>query len=780
MRRPPTAAQLLALRDLRQDRTFSTVIILLSMLVTMLLATTVGGMLTNSRSHAQLYERAESPDVFMRFTGEPDLDAELAEAAAVEGVESVNRSTAIAVTTTVNGEDGSFNLTSADDLEAGIALGHQVASEGGIILPISSASSLGLEPGDTLTVETGVTEHVLTLVGTFEDPVFGSPMMGYKRAVVSEETLTGILDEVRAVGGERALVTLVTLTVADGGPTSAEVLAELDWVSEADFAYDKAFLMRSFAIIPGIVSAVLLVTTLALAVILAFVLHHVSQVLIRREWRSSGVLKVLGLSTTPIRARLGLRMAVLSGTGAALGALVSIWTIPALGRVFLSVNALSSVSVVVRWPIAAAALLVVALVGLIVALATRMLISLSPRAALADETSSQSAGRSGPSLTALTAVPTGLTLPLKDLVRVPGRFMSLIVTALVFAFLMGVLMPLGTAFSTQERVVDFLGLDAYDVTALVITGSEDPAGVFDEALNTAVEEAGLPAPSYVAAHRSVNFRVADQSIVGTVSTDFPGFLRIADGELPDADDEVLVAQGLARSLGVNVGDEIEVGYDGTRVTYEVVGVYETVNQAGLTMWLSEEAYQRLEPADPSPYFYVAFDEALDDAELVQVLDSLNAHTGISATGGRGQIASVVSMIQLALRGVMLLVSVLATLLVGVVAALLAMSAAAIDRRTYAIMTILGFARRQLRRQLAGEFLLTAGVAALVGAGLAHVLAQPLMRVLLGQVGLSGVPMSGRPGLMLLVCLCFALLCGATAWLAAATLPRAASSEMSAE
>jgi hypothetical protein len=779
VRRPLAAVHLLALRDLRRDRTFSAVIILLSMLVTMLLATTVGGMLTNSQSHAQLYEQAESPDVFMRFTGEPDLDAELAEAAAVEGVTSVNRSTAVAVTTTVDGGDGSFSLTSADDLEAGIALGHQVASEGDIILPISSASSLGLEPGDTLTVETGVTEHMLTLVGTFEDPVFGSPMMGYKRAVVSEKTLTGILDEVRAVGGERALVTLVTLTIADGGPTSAEVLAELDWVSEADFAYDKAFLMRSFAIIPGIVSAVLLVTTLALAVILAFVLHHVSQVLIRREWRSSGVLKVLGLSTTQIRARLGLRMALLSGTGAALGALASIWTIPALGRVFLSVNALSSVSVVVRWPIAAAALLVVALVGIMTALTTRTLISLSPRAALADETSSRSASRSGPSLTALTAVPTGLALPFKDLVRAPGRFMSLIVTALAFAFLMGILIPLGTAFSTQERVVNLLGLDAYDVTALVITGSEDPASVFDEALDAAVEEAGLPAPSYVAAHRSVNLRVADQSVVSTVSTDFPSFLRIADGELPDADDEVLVAQGLARSLGVDVGDEIEVGY-GTRVTYKVVGVYETVNQAGLTMWLSEGAYQRLEPTDPSPYFYVAFDKALDDAELAQVLDSLNARTGISATGGRGQIASVVSMIQLALQGVMVLVSVLAALLVGVVAALLAMSAAAVDRRTYAIMTILGFARRQLRRQLAGGFLLTAGAAALVGAGLAHILAQPLMGMLLGQVGLSSVPMSGRPGPMLLVCLCFALLCGAAAWLAAATLPRAASSEMSTE
>lgn len=780
VRRPLTAAQLLALRDLGRDRTFSAVIILLSMLVTMLLATTLGGMLTNTHSHRHLYERAGSPDIVIRFTGEPDIDAELSEASAVEGVVDVSRSTAVAVTTTVNGDEASFSLTSVADMEKGIDLGQSSpASDGDVVLPVSTASSLGLEPGDTLTADTGVNEHVLTVAGTFEDPVFGSPMMGYKRAVVSATALAGILDELHSAGGDEALVTLVTLNVAEGGPSPAEVMAGLDWGSESDFAYDKAFLMRSFAIIPGIVSAVLLVTTLALGIILVFVLHHVSRVLIRREWRSSGVLKVLGLSSTQIRARLGLRMAVLSGTGAMLGGLASVWTIPVLGRVFLSVNGLSSVSAMVRWPLVAAALLVVVIVCSTTALTTRVLASLSPRAALADEAGARSRGRSGPSLRALTAVPTGLALTLRDLVRAPGRYMSLFVTASVFSFLMGILIPLGAAFSTQERVVDILGLDAYDVTALVMTDIEDPASVFNEALDSALEEAGLPAPSYVAEHRSVNLRIDDRSIVGAVSTDFPDSIRVADGELPDADDEVLVARGLARDLGIGVGDEIGIGDDGVLV-YEVAGVYDTVNQAGLTVWLSEGAYQRLEPSDPSPYFYVAFDTALNDARLTQVLDSLNAHAGISATGGRGQVASLVSMVRLALRGVIVLVGVLSVVLAGVVAGLLAMSAAAVDRRTYAIMTIVGFARRRLRRQLAAGFVVTASGAAVIGAGLAHLLARPLMGALLGRVGLGYVPLSRSIGPMLLVCLGFALLCGTAAWLAASMLPRAASSELAAE
>ena len=104
---------------------------------------------------------------------------------------------------------------------------------------------------------------------------------------------------------------------------------------------------------------------------------------------------------------------------------------------------------------------------------------------------------------------------------------------------------------------------------------------------------------------------------------------------------------------------------------------------------------------------MAFDTALNDARLTQVLDSLNAHARISATGGRGQVASLVSMVQLALRGVIVLVGVLSVVLAGVVAGLLAMSAAAVDRRTYAIMTIVGFARRRLRRQLAAGFVVTA-------------------------------------------------------------------------
>lgn len=780
MRRPPTALGLLLRRDLGRDRVFSTVIVLVSLLVTALLSTTVGGMLTSSRSQGRLYDEAQSPDVVIRFTGEPAIDDELERTARMEGVSGVDRTVSITVTARVAGEEASFNLTRAADLEPGIDIdGQSLAPRGNVILPVATAQALGLHEGDALTVDTGVGQHELTLAGTFDDPVFGSPMMGYKRAVVSEETYDAVLDTVRASQGDGALVTLVALRADSAVTTPAGLLADLDWVSDADFAYDRSFLMRSFAIIPGIVSAVLLMTTVVLGIVLVLVLRHISGVLIRREWRSSGVLKVLGLSSAQIRLRLGARLAVLSGAGCLVGAVASIWTIPALGGLYLSANGLSSVPAVVRWPGVVAAVGVMALVCATALAATRVLSSLSPRAALANQTGSEPARRAGPSLARLTRLPTGWALVFKDLVRSPGRYVSLFVTALAFSFLMGTLLPLGASFATRDRTIQTLGLDSYDVTALVLTRTEDPGAVFDAALDRAVEETGLPEPVYVAAHRSVNVRVEGRTVVGTVSTGFPDSLRVTRGRLPASADEVLLARGLARSIGVGVGDRVALGGDDA-TTYEVSGVYDTVNQAGMTVWLTEEAFQRLEPSAPSPYYYVTFDHELDSDQLSDLLERLNASTGISASGGRAQVASTVSTVQLALRGVIALVSALGALLAGVVATFLALSAAAVDRRTYAIMTVLGYARGQLRRQLALSFAVTAAAAAALGALTSNVLAEPLLTVLLGRVGLSTVDLGGDAVEMTIVCLGFGILCGAVAWFAAKTLPRAASSELVSE
>ena len=781
MRRPPTAPWLLLMRDLGRDRVFATVIVLVSLLVTALLATTIGGILTSSRSQARLYDAAQSPDVVIRFTGEPSIDDELDRTAQMTGVSEVGRTVSIAVMAKVSGEEASFHLTRALDLEPGVDIDDRVlVPRGSVILPVVTAQALGLHKGDSFIVDTGVGRHELTLADTFDDPVFGSPMMGYKRAVVSAQTYDTVLDEVRASRGDGALVTLVSLRVDDDATTTAGVLADLDWVSDADFAYDRSFLMRTFAIIPGIVSAVLLVTAVVLGIVLVLVLRHVSGVLIRREWRSSGVLKVLGFSSAQIRLRLGTRLAVLSGSGCIVGAVVSIWTIPELGGSYLSANGLLSVPVVVRWPGGVAAVGVMVLVCVTALAATRGLSGLSPRAALANQTGPESARRwAGPSLARLTGLPTGWALVLKDLVRSPGRYVSLFVTALAFSFLMGTLLPLGTSFATRDRTIQTLGLDSYDVTAMVLTQTEDPGAVFDDALGQAVEETGLPAPVYVAAHRSVNVKVEGQTVVGTVSTGFPNSLRVTEGRIPASADEVLLAQGLAQSIGAGVGDRISLGGDDA-MTYEVSGVYDTVNQAGMTMWLTEEAFQRLEPSAPSPYYYVAFDHELSNAQLSGLLESLNAHTGISASGGRAQVASTVSTVQLALRGVIALVSALGAILAGVVATFLALSAAAVDRRTYAIMTVFGYARGQLRRQLALSFAVTGVAAAALGSLASYALAEPLLTVLLGRVGLSTVALDGNPWGTTIVCLGFGALCGAAAWLAARALPRAASSELGAE
>lgn len=784
VRRPLRASQLLALRDLRRDRVFSIVIVLVSMLITALLATTVGGMLTNNDSQRALYDRAQSSDAFIRFTGAQELDDEVADLAATPGVDGVDTSVSIAVTASAHDEEATLNLTSVDDLEPGTSLDSDaLVSDRDVILPNSAASALGLSTGDEFTVDSGVEELTLRLVGTFDDPVFGSPMMGYKRAVLSSDAFDALLADTQASSGQLALVTLVTFTVEDGAdqPSAEDVLGDLDWVGDAEFAYDSSFIMRTYAIIPGIVSAVLLVTAVALGLILVFVLRHVSSVLLRREWRNSGVLKVLGMSTGQIRMRLGTRLVALSTLGALLGAMISVWTIPALGRVYLATNGLSSMPVVVRWPLLGSVAVVVGLVCVTAVFSTRVLTRLNPRAALDSQMRVEGRRWPGPSLGSLVAAPIRIALTLKDVLRAPGRYLSLGVTALVFSFLMGALVPLGSAFATRDRVIELLGLDAYDVTATVVTQTDRPGEVFDAALSSAVADVGLDNPTYVAAHRAANVRIGGRTVVATVSDDFPDSLRIAEGRLPANDREILLASGLASSIDAAVGDEVEIdtGRNGA-TSYEVVGLYDTVNQAGLTMWLGEDAFQRLVPSEPSPYYYVAFESPPDETQVAELVDSLNEQPGISATAGRAQVSSVVSMVQLALRGVVALVTTIGVLLASVVTLLLAMSAIAADRRTYAIMATLGYGRGQLRITTASGFALTATVAALLGGLLARVAAEPLLVVLLSGVGLSAIDLPAKAVGTVLIAVGCGALSGASAWLAARTLPRVTPGELSSE
>ncbi|MDR1442443.1 MAG: FtsX-like permease family protein [Bifidobacteriaceae bacterium] len=753
-------------KDLRQELALSTAVALLACLFTVVVATAVGANLSNQASYDDVYSRVIGASGILKFTGTEAADSAVAgllEDPDVAKVEHYEILSGLAVT---GDRQIAVGLVAWSDIDEDLALNESsLEGSNSVVLPDVVASVLGAAVGDRISLECGASATDLEVVGTYDDPVFGSPIMGFKRLVVSSSAFDTVSLAAAEYPGSKGEV--VSFTVNSGSELQASsIIANLEPARTADFAYDSEFVRKAYTMIPGIITAILTFVSLATSFVLALVLRHLTRVMVQREWKASGILKSLGMTTRQLRSRLTLRLVAVGATGAVAGSIVAAVAIRQVAAIYLRSNGLSDPPRIISWPAVAAALLIILFIGIVAHLGSRSLRRSSPRdAVVASSPGGSRRLRKGVPLERLAGLPLSLALGVKDVIKSPARYTSLLSSALVFSFLSVVLVTLANSLDSQSTVSRLLGLNTYDVSVLVTL----PSAVADEAFKNAQDS--LPDSEhvqFVSSMQQANIVTAERMFVATISEAVPSTQEVSEGRRPKAPDEVMLGSALARDLGLAVGSTVILSGQTTADSqaFTVTGVYETVNQTGLTLWLLDDGYLRLNPSYVARTYVIDFDDGVTDAQVDAAIDALNGYSGVVAATGRAQVSALITTIQASLRAVMVIVLMTGWITAAVVSLLLTVTTIAVEARDIVVMNALGFSDRASRRQLLMRFLTATVVASALGATLAGVLGSGLLGGILSAAGLGAIRHDTSWPAAVGVCVAFALVSALSVRLAA--------------
>lgn len=214
---------------------------------------------------------------------------------------------------------------------------------------------------------------------------------------------------------------------------------------------------------------------------------------------------------------------------------------------------------------------------------------------------------------------------------------AMIAIAVSVAFIVAALLfsqAFGDTLRNQVRA-EWAGADV----AVTATASEDPAAAADEASPLTesmaktvaevdgVESAQLTESAFVAVS------AGSTSVTGSATNLPQGHAEIVDGSAPDSDDELMLREADAKTLGVGVGDTISLGeFDGSRrsavgPSFTVSGIMPGSSAAGMNLYLTDGGLATV-PVELVPdSIRVVADDGDDRAGLAEAVESTLADAG---------------------------------------------------------------------------------------------------------------------------------------------------------
>ena len=312
---------------------------------------------------------------------------------------------------------------------------------------------------------------------------------------------------------------------------------------------------------------------------------------------------------------------------------------------------------------------------------------------------------------------------------------AMIAIAVSVAFIVAALLfsqAFGDTLRNQVRA-EWAGADV----AVTAAASEDPAAAADEASPLTdsmrqtvadvdgVESAQLTESAFVAVS------AGSTSVTGSATNLPQGQTETVDGTAPDSDDELMLREADAKTLGVGVGDSITLAeFDGARrsaadgPSYTVSGIMPGSSAAGMNLYLTDGGLKSA-PGELVPdSIRVVADDGSDRTALAEAVESALAEAG----AGKGvSVRTVDQVVEKQIESLSDTSDMLST--VGIAFGLLAAGVAALvisntfnvlvasRTRVLALFRAIGASRSQVRGAAVAESLSLGIVGSVLGVGL---------------------------------------------------------------
>lgn len=776
-----------ALSLLKKQKAYGVTIFALSLVVALMLSAALTVMKQSGTLQRTAFENAGCPDILYVYP-ESQYDAELP--AFIGGkaeVESVRVEEGLSVDRrciSFNGfepQEWLHVLPHSPDQNAYRVLPEgdaaQTPGKGEILVPLLYEDYFSLKLGDTVSIG----GHSFTVAGFFEDPLFGSPMIGTRRAYVNKSDFKKLQADSGDESGMYKRVHLSVYVRAESGSSdyAAQIKQAADGVSLGGngFMISAPEIRQYSMMVPDLVAALLFSIALLSMLITLYILRYAVLSSIEGSFVTLGIFKAVGFTGGQIRMAVMQQYTLVSFVASVAGVFASIPVIPFVGGLLMDAAGLLWMGGL--W-IPAGLIVIFVTIALICGITwlnTRKIRKISPVRAIAfGRAPVYFAKRLNVSLKYLSALPLHMRMALKQMMTRRKQYTVLIVIVLLLTFLTTFTGAMSALFHNDKTVIKVFGYPETDIYVGLRNYQSDRHDELMGKLNQVVAEIGEAyQPVIVFELDYLNIYTEGVLTRAMVYDTFDGIGLIdpLSGRFPKYDNELALSPVMAERFGKGVGDTVYLqDINGESVPFIVTGIVQCMNEVGQNISITEAGVKRIAPEHITLTRAIIFPDGTDRVAASEKIKSAYHGDDITvSTLEEDGLKQVIDSVRSIIDPATAISYGLTVILIALITFLLAMIALYRENADIGIFKSTGFTSRQLRAQFALRFLLVSLTGGLLGVVLSLLVSDALISFVFSFFGVPKVHLTLEPVNLLLPVALVCALALMAAWLVSGQIKR---------
>lgn len=583
--------------------------------------------------------------------------------------------------------------------------------------------------GETLRIETIGGEFTFTVKGILMDPMHGSASIGWKTVCVSDEdyeTIRSAIAEKETKEQHGIGKHLEIYKADDCNLSDAQFRRQLNLdtgIIEMGFgSMTKDMSIHYTMLFPEIICSILLVFILFLLIIVLIITVHSISVEVEMNYVTFGVLKAQGFGRGKIRMLFFLQYFIAEFIGSVLGILFAIPLVGMADTIFVPMIAVPAVMAVSFGRISLILLALFALSALSIWASTVKINRISPVRAI-------SGGKREIWFDSRIRLPIGKcllspSLALRQFTSAKRRYVGTLAIVSILVFFMITINMLGNAMNSKSAA-ESMGIMMTDVD-IVPKKSLTDEEIAD--IEAEVEHCSKIEKKYYYFHEYFSF---DGEEVLSRVYENPEMIMPLKGRAPLYENEIVITENLQEEFGLNIGDEVTIGYRGKKAAYMISGIAQMTLDAGRCFGVSLDGAKKL---DFSRWMRGGY-TLENDGKKEAAVDALNEKFGDILEAKAGAEALDDSY-DIAIHAMQLIIYVFSFLFALIVVHMVCSKAFVQERPDIGIYKALGFTARKLRIQFAVRFLTVAALGVGVGSIFSYACSAKILGMLLKNIGIT--------------------------------------------
>lgn len=623
-------------------------------------------------------------------------------------------------------------------------------------------TKLECKAGDEIKLSTIGGDYLFKIKGIFVEPMLGSSTIGWKQVFVSDEDfdqmyLDSKKEETEDMSADFHVVQIYKAKDCALSDSQFRRQLNLDtgFIDQCPGTMTQELSAHYTELFMDIVLSCLMVFILFLFLIVLIVLGHNISTGIEMDYKNLGVLKAQGFTKGKIRMIWVLQYFFAQIAGAVCGMILAVPLVYWLGNVFQPITGILANKSISLLESLLSIMVILLFSALFVFWITKKISKVSPVRAI-------QGGRSEIYFDSRIKAPIckkGLlaSLALRQFTASKRRYIGTIIIVSILVFFMLTITVLGNVLDSKSAL-EAMGTIC---TECDISFKEK---VTDEILEEMEEIVEKYSPVEKKYYMSTMYCSINGEEVYCQVYKNPEVITAVRGRAPIYDNEIIVTEILAKELELTMGDKVMVGYNDSKSEYVISGIFQSINDTGMTFAMSAEGAEKL---GIDTIIFAGY--SLSKPEKgVQIADALNAEFGdileAKAITNGGVLNDTYTVAINAMKAVIYIISILfALVVVMMVCSKLFLQ----EKNDIGIYKALGFTAANLRLQFAVRFFIIAVAGSALGLLLSVFFSGTLLGSILWAMGVTSFAVRFTPLTLImpvvLICGCFFLFAYLVSW-----------------